>query len=148
MDGNMKLIVQRVKNANVKVEEKIVGKIEKGYMVLVGINENDTEKEADYLSKKLINLRIFEDENKKMNLSIQDVKGELLLISQFTLYGDCSNGNRPSFTTAARPEKAEPLYDYFCKKCSEKLKVEKGIFGANMQVSLVNDGPVTIVLEK
>ncbi len=144
----MKLIVQRVKNANVKVEEKIVGEIKKGYMVLVGINENDTEKEADYLAKKLINLRIFEDENEKMNLSIQDVKGELLLISQFTLYGDCSNGNRPSFTTAAKPELAEPLYDYFCKKCSEKIKVEKGIFGANMQVSLVNDGPVTIVLEK
>ena len=104
----MKLIVQRVKNANVKVEEKIVGEIKKGYMVLVGINENDTEKEADYLAKKLINLRIFEDENEKMNLSIQDVKGELLLISQFTLYGDCSNGNRPSFTTAAKPELAEP----------------------------------------
>ena len=144
----MKLIVQRVKNANVKVEEKIVGKIGKGYMVLVGINEKDTEKEADYLAKKLLNLRIFEDENEKMNLSIQDVKGELLLISQFTLYGDCSNGNRPSFTTAARPEKAEPLYEYFCKKCSEIIKVEKGIFGANMQVSLINDGPVTIVLEK
>ncbi len=144
----MRLVIQRVSDASVKVEEKIVGRIEKGYMVLVGIKESDTEKEVEYLAKKLINLRIFEDENGKMNLSIQDIGGELLLISQFTLYADCSSGNRPSFTAAARPEKAQKLYECFCEKCSEKIHVERGIFGANMQVSLTNDGPVTINLEK
>lgn len=144
----MKLVVQRVLNASVEVENKIVGKIDKGYMVLVGIHENDTEKEADFLANKLINLRIFEDENEKMNLSIEDVKGELLLISQFTLYGDSSHGNRPSFIEAAKPEKANKLYEYFCNKCSKSVHVEKGIFGADMKVSLVNDGPVTIILEK
>lgn len=144
----MKLVIQRVKKAQVDVDEKTVGKIEKGYMVLCGITHTDTEKEADYLAKKLINLRVFEDENQKMNLSLKDVNGELLIISQFTLYGDCSGGNRPSFINAARPEQAEKLYEYFLQKCREyEVKVEKGIFGADMQVSLVNDGPVTIIME-
>lgn len=144
----MKLVIQRVQNASVTVNNEVVGKIDKGYMVLVGIGQNDTEKEADYLSQKLINLRVFEDENEKMNLSIKDVKGELLLISQFTLYADCKSGNRPSFSNAANPEKANKLYEYFCNKCSENVHIEKGIFGAHMNVNLINDGPVTILLEK
>ena len=144
----MRLIVQRVKNAKVEVDNKIVGQINQGYMVLVGVGPNDTEKEADYLAKKLINLRIFEDENGKMNLSIKDVNGELLLISQFTLYADCSGGNRPSFINAAKPEKANEIYEYFCKKCAESLPVLKGVFGAHMEVTLQNSGPVTILLER
>ena len=144
----MKLVVQRVKNAKVEVDKKIVGKIENGFMVLVGIGLNDTEKEADYLAKKLINLRVFEDKNGKMNLTIKDVKGELLLISQFTLYADCSSGNRPSFINAAKPDDANRLYEYFCTKCNEYVHVEKGIFGAHMDVTITNSGPVTILLEK
>ena len=144
----MKLVVQRVDNAKVEVDGRVVGNIGKGYMVLVGIGENDTEKEADYLSRKLINLRVFEDENGKMNLNIKYVSGELLLISQFTLYADYSEGNRPSFTNAAKPEKANELYEYFCNKCSQEVHVEKGVFGAHMMVSIKNNGPVTIVLEK
>ena len=146
----MRLVVQRVKNAKVDVEGKTVGKIDKGFMVLCGITHEDTEKNADVLARKLCNLRVFEDENEKMNLGLKEVDGELLLISQFTLYGDCKSGNRPSFTEAAKPEFANELYEYFCKQCEEKyqVKVEKGIFGANMQVSLLNDGPVTILLEK
>ena len=145
----MKLLIQRVQNAEVSVNEKIVGKIGKGFLVLCGITHNDTEQEADYLAKKLCNLRVFEDENKKMNLSVKDVNGELLIVSQFTLYADCSSGNRPSFTNAAKPDEANKLYEYFIKKCkSYDLKVETGIFGANMQISLINDGPVTIMLEK
>ena len=145
----MKLVVQRVAHAEVEVDKKVVGKIGKGFLVLCGITHNDTEKEADYLAKKLCNLRIFEDENEKMNLALKDVGGELLIISQFTLYGDASEGNRPSFIEAARPEKANPLYEYFLEKCKGYgIKVEKGIFGADMKVSLLNDGPVTIILEK
>ena len=144
----MRLVVQRVKNAKVEVENKIVGQINQGYMVLIGVGSNDTEKEADYLAKKLINLRVFEDENGKMNLSIKDVKGELLLISQFTLYADCSGGNRPSFINAAKPGKANELYEYFCKNCAESVPVQKGVFGAHMEVTLQNSGPVTILLEK
>ncbi len=146
----MKIVVQRVKNAKVEVDEKVVGKIEKGFLVLLGVSSEDTKEEADYLVKKLCNLRVFEDENEKMNLSLKDVNGKLLIVSQFTLYADCSKGNRPSFVNAARPEKAEELYEYFCKQCKEKyeIEVEKGIFGANMQVSLLNDGPVTIIIEK
>ena len=146
----MRLVVQRVLNSKVEVEGKIIGKIDKGFNVLCGITHDDTEKEADYLARKLCNLRIFEDENGKMNLSIKDVGGELLIISQFTLYADSmSSGNRPSFIAAARPEKAEPLYEYFLKKCEEEgIHVEKGIFGADMKVSILNDGPVTIILEK
>ena len=144
----MKLVIQRVKKAQVEVENKIVGSIGKGFLVLVGITHSDTEKEADYLANKLCKMRIFEDENEKMNLALKDVGGELLIVSQFTLYADCAKGNRPSFIEAARPEQATPLYEYFCKKCEEQgIKVEKGVFGAHMEVSLLNDGPVTIVLE-
>lgn len=146
----MKLIVQRALESKVEVDNKVIGKIEKGFVVLCGITHNDTEKEADILARKLCNLRVFEDENGKMNLSIKDIGGELLIISQFTLYADSmSSGNRPSFIAAARPEKAEPLYEYFLKKCEEQgIHVEKGKFGADMKVSLINDGPVTIILEK
>lgn len=146
----MKIVVQRVKNAKVEVEGKTVGKIEKGFLVLLGVTHEDTEEQADYLSKKLCNLRVFTDENDKMNLSLKDVNGELLIVSQFTLYADCTQGNRPSFINAAKPDKAEKLYEYFCRQCKEKynVKVEKGIFGADMKVSLLNDGPVTIIIEK
>lgn len=144
----MKLVVQRVKNAEVKVDEEEISKINKGFLVLIGITHNDTEKNADYLAKKLCNLRVFEDENGKMNLNLSQVGGELLIVSQFTLYANCKDGNRPSFTDAAKPEKAIELYEYFCEKCSEReINVKKGIFGADMKVSLLNDGPVTIILE-
>ncbi len=146
----MKIVVQRVKNAQVDVEGTTVGKIDKGFLVLLGVTHNDTEEQADYLVKKLCNLRVFTDENDKMNLSLKDVDGKLLIVSQFTLYADCSGGNRPSFINAAKPDKAEKLYEYFCKQCKEKynIEVEKGIFGADMKVSLLNDGPVTIIIEK
>lgn len=145
----MKLVIQRVANAKVDVDGKTVGKIDKGYMVLVGVTHSDTKESADYLAAKLCNLRVFEDENGKMNLSLKDVGGSLLLISQFTLYADCTGGNRPSFTNAAEPGFANELYEYFCNKCVGKgLLVEKGIFGADMKVSLLNDGPVTIIMEK
>ena len=144
----MKLVVQRVKKAEVKVDGNIIGKIDKGFLVLIGIKVGDTKEQADYLVKKLCNLRVFSDENDKMNLSIKDVKGKLLIVSQFTLYGDCSQGNRPSFIEAARPEEANPLYEYFCNQCElNNIEVQKGIFGADMKVSLVNDGPFTIVLD-
>lgn len=146
----MKLVIQRVKESSVSVDGKIVGSINKGFLVLVGVGPDDTEQTADYLVKKLLNLRIFRDENDKMNLSIKDINGELLLISQFTLYADCSSGNRPSFIGAAKPELGNKMYEYFIHKCKTEsgLKVEKGIFGADMKVSLINDGPVTILLEK
>lgn len=145
----MKFIVQRVNKSQVEVEEKIVGKIDKGFMVLIGITHNDTKEIADFLVWKLINLRVFEDENGKMNLSLKDVQGSLLLISQFTLYADCTSGNRPSFTNAAKPEFANELYEYIIEECKKQIpNVQTGIFGADMQVSLVNDGPVTIILEK
>lgn len=145
----MKLVIQRVKNASVEVENKIVGKIDKGFLVFLGVGPKDTNQTADFLVQKLIKLRVFEDENQKMNLRIKDVEGELLIISQFTLYADCSGGNRPSFTNAAKPDKANELYEYFINQCEkENIKVEHGIFGADMQVKLQNDGPVTILLEK
>ena len=145
----MKFIVQRVNKSQVEVEEKIVGKIDKGFMVLIGITHNDTKEIADFLVRKLINLRVFEDENGKMNLSLKDVQGSLLLISQFTLYADCTSGNRPSFINAAKPEFANELYEYIIEECKKQIpNVQTGIFGADMQVSLVNDGPVTIILEK
>ena len=145
----MKVVIQRVKNASVKVDGKVVGQIEKGFLVLVGIKVGDTKEQADYLVKKVCNLRVFTDENDKMNLSLKDVNGKLLIVSQFTLYGDCSDGNRPSFIEAARPEEAIPLYEYFCKECAKKgIEVQRGIFGADMKVELLNDGPVTIVIEK
>ncbi len=145
----MKLLIQRVSNASVTVEKEIIGKIGKGFLVLIGIGADDTIEKADYLVKKLCNLRVFKDENKKMNLSVQEIKGELLIISQFTLYADTSSGNRPSFTRAAKPEMANELYQYFIEQCKKSgLKVQTGKFGANMQVELINDGPVTILLEK
>lgn len=145
----MKLVIQRAKQASVTVENNVVGKIEKGFVVLLGVGPEDTIKEAEYLVQKLVKLRVFTDENDKMNLSIKDIEGELLIISQFTLYADCSQGNRPSFINAAKPEKAKELYEYFIEKCREQeIKVETGVFGAYMQVSLINDGPVTIILEK
>ena len=145
----MRLLVQRVKNASVKVDDKVVGKIDKGLLVFVGITHKDTEEIAEYLAKKLCNLRIFEDEKGKMNLDLKSVNGKLLIISQFTLYANCEGGNRPSFSDAGKPEMANQLYEYFCNKCAEKkIEVQKGIFGADMKVSLLNDGPVTIILEK
>lgn len=145
----MKLVIQRVANAQVEVDEKTVGKINKGYLVLFGVKEGDTIKQADALADKLCKLRVFEDENEKMNLSINDIDGELLIVSQFTLYANCKKGNRPSFVEAMKPKEANEIYEYFVEKCKEKVrKVEKGVFGAHMKVSLLNDGPVTIVLEK
>ena len=145
----MKFVVQRVKNAQVDIEGKTVGKIEQGYMVLIGITHTDTKEVADYLVKKLINLRVFEDENGKMNKSLKDVNGSLLLVSQFTLYADSSSGNRPSFTDAAKPDFANELYEYIIEECKKQVRiVETGVFGADMKVGLVNDGPVTIILEK
>lgn len=145
----MKFIVQRVKNAQVDIEGKTVGKIEQGYMVLIGITHTDTKEVADYMIKKLINLRVFEDENGKMNKSLKDVNGSLLLVSQFTLYADCSSGNRPSFTDVAKPDFANELYEYIVEECKKQVEiVETGVFGADMKVGLVNDGPVTIILEK
>ena len=145
----MKFVVQRVKNAQVDIEGKTVGKIGKGFIVLIGITHTDTKEVADYLVKKLINLRVFEDKNRKMNLGLKDVGGELLLVSQFTLYADCSNGNRPSFKEAAKPDFANELYKYITEECKKQIKiVQTGVFGADMQVSLVNDGPVTIIFEK
>lgn len=145
----MKIVIQRVKNAQVEVDNKIVGKIGKGFLVLLGVTHTDTKAEADYLVKKLCKLRVFTDKNDKMNLGLKDVNGELLIVSQFTLYADCTQGNRPSFIEAARPEQANELYEYFCKECEKnEIKVEKGIFGADMKVNLLNDGPVTIIIEK
>lgn len=145
----MKLVIQRVKRASVEVNKEIVGKIEQGFLVLLGVGPEDTKEMADFLIQKLIKLRVFEDENRKMNLSLKDINGELLIVSQFTLYADCSGGNRPSFTNAAKPDKANELYEYFIKECKkENIKVEHGIFGADMKVELLNDGPVTILLEK
>ena len=145
----MKFVVQRVKNASVEVEGKIVGKINNGFLVLIGVTHEDTTENADYLVKKLINLRVFRDEEDKMNLALKDISGELLLISQFTLYANCEKGNRPSFVEAAQPDKANELYEYIIKECKKQIEVvETGIFGADMKVNLLNDGPVTIILEK
>ncbi len=145
----MKLLVQRVSSAQVDVDSKTVGKINNGFLVLIGVTHTDTREIADYLVKKLCNLRVFKDENSKMNLSIKDVDGELLIVSQFTLYADCQHGNRPSFVNSAKPDMANELYEYFVEKCRKEVKnVETGIFGADMKVSLLNDGPVTIMLEK
>lgn len=145
----MRFLVQRVKEASVEVNQQLVGKIQKGYLVLIGITHTDTEKEADFLVNKLINLRIFTDENDKMNLNLKQVNGEVLLVSQFTLYGNASHGNRPDFIEAARPEYAKKLYEYIIEKVKDNgINTQTGIFGANMKVHLINDGPVTIMLEK
>lgn len=143
----MRAVVQRVDRASVTIDGNVNGKIEKGFMLLIGIDEKDEQKDLDYICDKLMGLRIFEDEEGKMNRSIIDAGGSILLISQFTLYGDARKGKRPSFIRAARPEKAIPLYEAAIAKLSEKVHVETGIFGAEMKVELVNDGPVTILLD-
>lgn len=144
----MKFVIQRVTDAKVSVDGKVVGKIGKGFMVLIGIAGMDTVEIADKMIKKLIGMRIFEDENGKTNLALKDVGGELLLISQFTLYSDCKKGNRPSFVNAGAPDMADEMYQYIISQCKKEIDVvEKGIFGADMKVSLVNDGPFTIVLD-
>jgi D-tyrosyl-tRNA(Tyr) deacylase len=145
----MKVVIQRVSEASVKIEGEITGKIEKGLMILLGVSQNDSEKEVEWLSKKIINLRIFEDEEGKMNLSLQDVGGEILLISQFTLHAKTKKGNRPSFIEAARPELAIPLYQKMIESLEQQLgkKIATGEFGADMKVSLCNDGPVSIIID-
>ncbi len=144
----MRFVIQRVSESEVKVEGESLGKIGKGYMVLIGISDTDTKEIAEKMVKKMVGLRIFEDENGKTNLSLAQVGGSLLLISQFTLYADCKKGNRPSFIKAGDPEKAEELYEYIIAKCKESVPVvERGKFGADMKVSLTNDGPFTIVLD-
>ena len=144
----MRFVIQRVQEASVTVNEEVIGSIQKGYMVLIGISETDTQETADKLVRKMIGLRIFEDENGKTNLSLADVRGSLLLISQFTLYANCKKGNRPSFIEAGNPEKAESLYQYIIEECKKKVPiVETGSFGAEMYVSLVNHGPFTILLD-
>lgn len=144
----MRALIQRVKNADVKVDGKIIGQAGNGLVILIGFTGSDDEKDLDFFVEKIINLRIFEDENQKMNLSLLDVKGEVLIISQFTLYADCKGGRRPSFIEAAPPEKALSLYKKFVQKFKNKgIKVGEGEFGAMMDVSLVNSGPVTIMLD-
>ena len=145
----MRVVVQRCSRAEVRIDGATVGKIGQGYMLLVGISESDTEAEAEVIAKKIAQLRVFEDGEGKMNLSIRDVGGAILSISQFTLYADCRKGNRPSFIRAARPEQASPLYDYFNEtlRTTYGLTVETGRFGADMKVDFVNDGPVTILLD-
>jgi len=145
----MKLVIQRVTQASVKVDEKIIGQIGQGYMVLLGACESDTEEIADKMIKKMVNLRIFADENGKTNLALSDVGGEILLVSQFTLYADCKKGNRPSFIKAGNPAHANMIYEYVIKSLRENygIKVETGSFGADMAVSLINDGPFTVVLD-
>ena len=144
----MRFIIQRVQHAEVKVDEKIAGSIDRGFLVLIGVSETDTREIADKMIKKLLGLRIFEDTQGKTNLDLNAVNGELLLVSQFTLYADCKKGNRPSFIKAGNPVMANELYEYIIQKCREIIpKVEKGIFGADMKVSLLNDGPFTILLD-
>lgn len=144
----MKALLQRVIRAEVTVDGRVTGRISQGFLILLGVGGDDGEKDADYLADKVVNLRVFSDDNSKFNLSALQIKAELLVISQFTLLADTSRGRRPSFTEAAPPETAEKLYDYFIRRVSETgLKVQAGIFGAHMLVSLVNDGPVTIMLD-
>lgn len=144
----MKVVIQRVKEAKVVIAKEILDQIRQGLVVFLGIEEADAQTDADYLTKKITHLRIFEDANGKMNLSVKDIKGEILIISQFTLLGDCRKGNRPSLNRAAKPQVAQPLCDYFVQKLKEEdLEIKFGIFGAMMQIYLVNDGPVTFILD-
>lgn len=144
----MKLVIQRVTHASVTVDNNVIGKIGKGYMVLIGVSDTDTKEITDKMLDKMIKLRIFEDENGKTNLSLADVGGELLLISQFTLYANCKKGNRPSFIEAGSPDHANALYEYIIEKCKERVDiVEQGEFGAEMKVELLNDGPFTVILD-
>ena len=145
----MRALLQRVSSANVTVNGRIIGQIERGFVILLGVTHSDTTAEADWLANKVAGLRLFEDEAGKMNLGLADVDGNVLVVSQFTLYGDARKGKRPSFTAAARPEQAEPLVDYFCNYLRQTgLTVAKGQFGAMMQVNIHNDGPVTLMLER
>lgn len=145
----MKILVQKVLNASVNVNQQLVSQIDRGFLLFIGVEKGDTHAQADFLTKKIANLRIFEDENNKMNLSIQDVKGEILAVSQFTLAADLSRGNRPGFESAARPEEAKQLYEYFVEQLQTyNLPVQTGIFQADMKVALVNDGPCTFILQK
>jgi len=144
----MKFVIQRVTSASCRVDEQITGQINRGFLVFIGVSDEDTTEIADKMTKKLLGLRIFEDENGKTNLALKDVEGELLLISQFTLYADCKKGNRPSFVRAGKPDAANEMYQYIIKKCKEEIPVvEQGIFGADMKISLLNDGPFTIILD-
>jgi len=144
----MRVVIQRAAKAEVRIDGEVVGKIGKGFMLLVGVTDGDTQADADYLAKKVAQMRVFEDAEGKMNLALNDVHGEVLSISQFTLYADCRHGNRPSFITAARPEVANPLYEYFNEQLRQYgLHVETGRFGADMKVDFINDGPVTILLD-
>ena len=144
----MRVVVQRVKHASVTINGTVNGKINNGFLVLLGVQSTDNEQDVDYLVKKVTNLRIFSDENDKMNLSLKDVNGELLIVSQFTLYANCKEGNRPSFVEAAKPDIAIPLYEYFVSECKKIIPVvETGIFGVDMKVDLLNDGPVTIIMD-
>ena len=144
----MRVVVQRVKHASVTINGTVNGKINNGFLVLLGVQSTDSEQDVDYLVKKVTNLRIFSDENDKINLSLKDVNGELLIVSQFTLYANCKEGNRPSFVEAAKPDIAIPLYEYFVSECKKIIPVvETGIFGADMKVDLLNDGPVTIIMD-
>ena len=144
----MRAVVQRVASSRVSVDENITGEIERGLLVLLGVTHEDSSADVDYLLEKIVNLRIFEDENEKMNLSLKDINGELLVISQFTLYGDCRKGRRPNFTNAAKPDLANELYEEFIEKASKQnIKVGTGKFGANMMVELTNEGPVTILID-
>lgn len=144
----MRAVVQRVLSASVKVDGKEISSIGKGILVLLGIEEPDNKSDIEYMAEKICNLRIFDDENDKMNLSLMDIKGQILVVSQFTLYGDCRRGRRPSFTGAARPETAEPVYENFVKECGKYIgTVKTGKFQTHMKVSLVNDGPVTMLID-
>lgn len=144
----MRFVIQRVTQASVTIEGNIAGKIGKGYLVLIGVAESDTKETADKMIRKMLGLRIFEDENGKTNISLSDVDGGLLLVSQFTLYADCKKGNRPSFVKAGKPDMAKEMYEYIVSKCKEQVeKVETGSFGADMKVELLNDGPFTILLD-
>ena len=145
----MRIVIQRVREASVKINDEIVGEIQQGLLVLLGIEHVDAELDADYLIQKLIHLRIFGDEEGKMNLSVSDISGGLLIVSQFTLFAETKKGNRPSFIRSARPEQAIPLYEYFLSQLKKSFdgKIEKGVVGGDMQVELINDGPVTIILD-
>lgn len=144
----MKCVLQRVNHASVAVDGNICGKIEKGILVFLGISDEDTEQDIKWLADKIIGLRIFEDENERMNFSLTDIGGELLIISQFTLFGNCKKGKRPDFTAAGKPDFAEKMYNEFIRYCRQNLgKVEAGIFGADMKVDLENDGPVTLIID-
>ena len=143
----MKIIIQRVKKAQVSIEGQVYGQIQQGLLLLVGVGPEDQQEDMDYAVRKLVNMRIFSDDEVKMNLSVKDIQGEILSISQFTLFADTKKGNRPAFTGAAKPDMAEAFYQDFNQKLAQEVTVQTGIFGADMQVELINDGPVTIILD-